>query len=171
MATGDIPLKKIGFISKLNGYKGELVLAADGADFFEEKFLFMVMDGIPVPFAVEEIFEKGGGVVIKLEDVNDIDHAQRFLRSEVFMQQKKKKKTAGKVSDHNLAGYRLVDASFGDLGPIVRIDELPQQEIAVCVVNQKEVLIPLNDDFIDEIDDVNRRIQVTLPDGLIALYL
>jgi 16S rRNA processing protein RimM len=165
-------LKKIGFISKLNGYKGELVLATDEDDIFEEEFLFMKMDGIAVPFFVEEIFEKGGSVVVKFEGVNDEAQALRFVKQEVFISQKKKakeNKKADPASLQELVNYHLVDSVSGDLGPIIRIDEFPQQQIAVCVIKEKEIMIPLNDDFIDEVDSLNRRIMVTLPEGLLEI--
>ena len=166
----ELSLKKIGFISKLNGFKGELVLAADGEDFFDEKFLFMNRDGIPVPFFVEDMFEKGGSVIVKLEDINDEEHALLLVKEEVFILQKKKNK-AEKFSSQDLVGFTIIDAVFGDLGPILRIDDLPQQEIALCRVKGKEVLIPLNDDFIDSIDEEKKQLNVKLPDGLIDLYL
>ncbi|MCX6276063.1 MAG: ribosome maturation factor RimM [Bacteroidetes bacterium] len=167
----DLSLKKIGFISKLNGFNGELVIAGTSEDFLTEKFLFMFMDGMPVPFSVEEMFDKGGNVIVKLEDVNDEDSARRFIKLEVFIVQKKRKPKSEINSIHDLLNYHLIDSTFGDLGPIIRIDEFPQQEIAVCIVKEKEVLIPINNDFIDDIDDENRQILVTLPDGLIDLYL
>jgi hypothetical protein len=33
------------------------------------------------------------------------------------------------------------------------------------------VMIPLNNDFIDSVDEKTKRIMVTLPDGLISVYL
>jgi len=162
-------LKKIGFVSKLNGFRGELVIASDDENFIDEPFLFMKMDGIAVPFFVEDIFEKGGNVIVKFEDVDDESQGSMYLNKEVFIEQHEKEKPAISIKD--LVNYHIVDASFGDLGPILRIDEFPQQEIAVCEVNEKQILIPLNNDFIDEIDDENRQIMMSLPDGLIDLYL
>jgi len=167
----EFSLKKIGFISKLNSFKGELVLATNEEGFFDEKFLFMMMDGIPVPFFVEDIFEKGGNVVVKFEDINDEPAALQLVKHDVFIEQGKKKKSKGQVSIQELMSYRIIDAAFGDLGPIIRIEEYPQQEIAVCVVKEKEVLIPLNPDFIERIDDEKRTILVSLPDGLLDVYL
>jgi len=171
MKSENFQLKKIGFISKLNGYKGELVLASGDDDFLEEKFLFMKIDGIDIPFAVENIFEKGGNVIVKFEDVDNEEQAVMFMNQEVFMEQKRKKKSRGVESILDLVGFHLLDSASGDLGPIIRIDEFPHQQIAVCIVNGKEILIPLNDDFIDEIDDENKQIKVTLPDGLVDIYL
>lgn len=167
----ELSLKKIGFISKLNGFNGELVIAGSGEDFHAEKFLFILIDGIAVPFSVEEIFDKGGNVIVKLEDINDEASARRFIKLEVFIEQKKRKSKSEIISVQDLINYHLIDSTFGDLGPIIRIDEFPQQEIAVCIVKEKEVLIPINNDFIDSIDDENRLINMSLPEGLIDVYL
>ena len=35
----------------------------------------------------------------------------------------------------------------------------------------KQVLIPMNDEFIEKVDKKNRQIKVTTPEGLIDLYL
>ncbi len=169
----EMAFKKIGFISKLNGFSGELVLATNEDDFFDEKFLFISMDGIEVPFLVVDIFEKGGNVIVKFEDINDEHKAQLFLKKNVFKEQKK----SGKKEKHQFDSakgfqdFRIIDAVHGDLGPIIRIDEFPQQEIAVCNVKGKEVLIPLNEDFIDSIDEDGMYILMTLPAGLIDLYI
>jgi 16S rRNA processing protein RimM len=171
MSSENPTLKKIGFISKLNGFKGELVLITEVDDVVDEEFLFMKMDGIPVPFFVEDIFEKSGNFIVKLEDVNDEFFAQRFLNHDVFVERKSRKKNIETFSSHELINYHIIDTVFGDLGPIVRIDNFPQQEIAICILKEKEIMIPLNDEFIDEIDDDQMRIAMTLPEGLINLYL
>ena len=168
----EIPnLKKIGFISKLNGYKGELVLITEVDDVVDAKFLFMKMDGIPVPFFVENIFEKSGNFIVKLEDVNDEFFAQRFLNHDVFIEKKSRKKNTESFSAHELMDYHIIDSVSGDLGPIIRIEDFPQQEIAICVLKGKEIMVPLNDEFIDDIDEERMRISMTLPEGLVDLYL
>jgi len=167
----NINLKKIGFISKLNGYKGELVLVTEDDSVAREKFLFMKMDGIPVPFFVEDIFEKSGNFIVKFEDVNDEFFAQRFLNHDVFVERKGKKKNTESISAHELIDYHIIDSTYGDLGAIIRVEDFPQQEIAICVLKGKEIMVPLNDEFIDDIDEVTMRISMTLPVGLVDLYL
>ena len=171
MRGENLNLKKIGFISKLNGYKGELVLITEADNVVDEKFLFLKMDGIPVPFFVEDIFEKSGNFIVKLEDISDEFFAQRFLNHDVFIEKKGKQRSAETFSAHELLDYHIVDASFGDLGPILRVEEFPQQEIAICLIKEKEIMIPLNAEFIDSIDDERKLVSVTLPEGLIDLYL
>jgi len=171
MPDNNFNLKKIGYISKLNGYKGELVLITEVDDVADEEFLFMKMDGIPVPFLVEDIFEKSGNFVVKLEDINDEFFAQRFLNHDVYIERKNRKKINEISSVHELTDYHIVDSTFGDIGPIVRIENFPQQEIAICILKEREIMIPLNDEFIDSINDDQMIISMTLPEGLISLYL
>jgi 16S rRNA processing protein RimM len=171
MSVEILNLKKIGFISKLNGYKGELMLVTEDDKVSAEKFLFMKMDGIPVPFFIEDIFEKSGNFVVKLEDVNDEVFAQRFLNHDVFVERKGRTKNPKVVSAHELIDYHIIDSTFGDLGPIVRVEDFPQQEIAICNLKNKEIMVPLNDEFIDDIDDEHKLVSVTLPEGLVDLYL
>jgi 16S rRNA processing protein RimM len=89
----------------------------------------------------------------------------------VFIEKKGKKKSADSFSAHELMDYRIVDTTFGDLGPIIRVEDFPQQEIAICIVKEKEIMIPLNAEFIDSIDDEQKLVSVTLPEGLVNLYL
>ncbi len=164
-------LKKIGFISKLNGYKGEVVVAGSTTDLTNEKFLFMMMDGIAVPFVVQKIFEKGNNTIVKFEDVNDEEYAKRFVSKEVFIEVKKGSRRKEELIADDYLNFSILDSSFGELGKIIRVEEYPQGQVAVCKVKEKEVLIPLEKDFIDEIDFDSQKIFVSLPEGLIDVYL
>ena len=37
--------------------------------------------------------------------------------------------------------------------------------------NDKEILIPINDDFILELDRINKTIKMDLPEGLLKIYI
>ena len=54
---------------------------------------------------------------------------------------------------------------------IIEIHEYPQQFVAVVPYQFKEIMFPLNDDPIIEIDEANGILKVDLPEGLIDLYL
>ena len=47
------------------------------------------------------------------------------------------------------------------------IFETPQQLLAQVTYQEKEILIPLNEDFIIKIDNKKKSISLQLPDGLI----
>lgn len=167
-------LSQIGFISKLSGFKGEVMLILENITFdslLKAKFLFIELNGIPVPFAVEEIKEKSGNAVVKFEDVNDVDYARRLVNNQVLIVSKRKKKTVKEASWMDMVGYEIIDPEYGSLGKIQKIEEYPQQMIATCNVNGKDVLIPLSEHLIKEINDEERKIYLELPEGLLDIYL
>src|ERR1043165_4406013 len=93
MAKANPTLTKIGFINKLQGYKGEVHCIIERGyveDYADEEFLFVVLDGIAVPWAVEEIKDKRGAAVIKFENVDSEEYAKRFIDAEVFVEKRKK---------------------------------------------------------------------------------
>ncbi|MEM6699798.1 MAG: hypothetical protein AAF599_15455 [Bacteroidota bacterium] len=56
------------------------------------------------------------------------------------------------------------------IGVIEEVIEMPQQEMAVINYKDKEVLIPMNEDFILEILEEEKILKVELPEGLLDLY-
>jgi 16S rRNA processing protein RimM len=166
-------LTKIGFINKLQGYKGEVQCIIEKGyveDYMDEEFLFIMLDGIAVPFAVEEIKDKRGAAVVKFESVNDEEYAKRFVNAEVFVE-RRTKKNIEEPDWNNLTGYEVIDKTRGSLGIIKAVEEYPQQLIATLIIKEKEVLIPLNEDFLESLNVDEKKIILNLPNGLIDLYL
>ena len=61
----------------------------------------------------------------------------------------------------------MVDALLGEIGIIDEVLEMPQQEMAFLKYKERDVLVPLNEQFIQSIDEANRQVMVDLPDGLL----
>lgn len=79
-----------------------------------------------------------------------------------------------------LEGYSVLDTSFGKLGRVVRIEENPAHPLMVVDRgtnegssvedgSSSELLIPVVDAFIDEIDEEARIIYTSIPNGLLDL--
>ena len=64
-----------------------------------------------------------------------------------------------------------IDETFGELNIIEEVNEFPMQFIAKCTINNKEVLFPLNDEIVTEIDEDKKIIYLDLPIGLVEMYL
>ena len=166
-------LTRIGFINKLSGYKGEVLCIIERGDvkgYANEEFLFVKLDGIDVPFEVEEIKDRRGAAVIKFRFSDTEEYAKRFIDKEVFTE-KKGKRNKDEPDWEDFAGYEAVDEVHGSLGIIKKLEQYPQQLIATFVINEKEVLIPLNENFVQRIDDESKQIFLKLPEGLIDVYL
>lgn len=164
-----------GKFGKAFGFNGELVLIPDQdhpEDFIASapKFLFLVLEGLPVPYAVESMREKSGNLIVKLERIDREDSARMLTHTEVLTEQEIE--DSG-VEDEllGLEGYTVYDETIGKIGVIEEIQEFPLQLIAVCTFQEREVLFPLNENTIMNIDDEARRLDVDLPPGLLDIYL
>ena len=167
-------LLRIGFVNKISGYKGSLKCIIDISrpdKLLKKKYLFLILDGLPVPFAIEEIEIIGTELIIKFEGIDSEAQAKKYIRKEIFADAKSNTK---KNEFHNWKGvtkYFVVDENHGELGIIEEILEYPMQYIAKCIVNGKEILFPLNDEIVLEIDSDEKKIFTALPDGLLDIYL
>ena len=80
------------------------------------------------------------------------------------------KKFASKSAPASLLGYTIVD-NEKSLGTILEVIEQPHQLLCRLEVQSKEVLIPLNEAFLQKIDHRKKQVVVTLPEGLLDIYL
>ena len=65
--------------------------------------------------------------------------------------------------------YRIKDEKTQAYFDIIRTEEFPQQLMAVVEVEKKEILIPLNEQLISDIDKENKIILMAIPEGLLDL--
>ena len=164
----------IGYISKTRGLKGEIQLFFERDDYRELDLdvLFIEIDGRLVPFFVEsyKLHANHTGYFF-LEDVNHIDQAKALVRLTVYLPDSKKPvRDAGEFLISDLKGFLVEDKTYGELGEITEIHRYPQQDVAAVAYKSSELLFPLNDDFIVEIDKENNLLKVDLPEGLVDIY-
>lgn len=169
---------KIGTTKKPFGVKGELKVDIQEAyleDFLHAKILFINRRGKPVPYFVEEI-RVAGMPLVKFEDVSNKEIAGKLGGSELLLrlsdvlpEEQRQLEVEEETEYSRLLGYEIVEATAGKIGRIEEVLEFPQQEMAALSYKGKDLLIPLNQQFINTIDAQKKRIQMTLPEGLLDL--
>ena len=168
---------EIGKTHKTRGVAGELKYSVSDTyweDFLKAEVLFIDVSGLKTPFFVESV-KTGRQEVLKLEDVDALEEAHALSNKVIFMRQsdlftKKMEEEVPLTSMFDiLPGYLMVDKKAGEIGGILEILEFPQQIMAVVQFGEKEILIPLNDSFIQEINQVDKKMLVELPEGLLDL--
>ncbi len=167
---------QIGFTKKTHGLQGELKIAVEEPFedlFFQAERIFLEQKGAKVPYFIESV-RGGGELIVKFEDINDKDAAMPLQSKPVFL-------PASEVPEETLLpidpvtmyagleGYRLIDQTLGEIGIIESIIAAPQQELAVLTYKGKEVLAPLNDRFVQNIDREARQVKGDFPEGLFEL--
>lgn len=168
-------LFSIGYISKTQGLKGEVqvYLEEDIIDeYFKNDTLFLEINSKPVPYFIENIRIQKSVAYFQFEDVDSIEAAKTLVGKRVLIPKKlRPKRKTGDLTYKDLVGYFVSDEKEGDLGEISEVFEYPKQFVASILVNDAEVLLPLNEDIIKGVDVKNKKIVVSMPDGLLDIYL
>lgn len=168
----------IGFTKKTYGTKGELKMKIEEKyveDFFKASVVFLLISGKKVPFFIENV-RFGNALLAKFEDLDSLQDAQSITSKEVFLREKDIVKEEDRQLEvietleyKKYESYMICDERVGELGEILEVLEYPQQEMALINYNEKEILIPLSEGLIEEIDEKGKKIRMNLPEGLLEL--
>ena len=72
---------------------------------------------------------------------------------------------------HEVIGFKVTDKLFGDVGILKGVNDSTPQALFEIERDGKEILVPVNDDFIDKLDKPNKILHLDVPEGLIEMYL
>lgn len=164
----------IGRLGKPHGVKGELSFwfADDVFDREEADYLLLEVEGILVPFFIEEYrFRSDEVALVKFEDVDTDSRARELTGCEVFFPRARGEADNGYLSWAEIVGYRIVDAATGaPVGTICRVDDTTANILfEVETPEGGEVLIPLGGEMSKDVDKAARIITMELPEGLLDL--
>lgn len=164
---------KIGLFTKPHGIKGEigLMTSSDVFDDSEDLYIVCDMDGILVPFFVEDYRYKTDNVILlKLKNVDDEQAAREFSNREVFYPlDKMEDDLIGDITWDSFIGYQVVDEALGELGPITDVDESTINVLLQIDHKGKEILLPAAEELILSADHENKTLTVSVPEGLLDL--
>ena len=160
---------RIGRLGKTHGVKGEVTLLFDD-DIFDRvdcDYLILEVDGILVPFFIEEYRFKGDTTAImKFEDVDTQQRAQELTGCNVFFPRLLAEED-NTPSLSMLIGFNLVEASSAAV--IGRIAAIDDSTANLLFELEDGTLIPANDDLIENIDMAKKQITMNIPEGILTL--
>lgn len=161
---------RIGRIGKPHGVNGEVFFYFDD-DIFDRvdaDYLVLDMDGILVPFYMDEYrFRKGSVALVRFCDIDTMERAAELTNREVYFP----RELAGQEDEAPtllfLVGFDIVDSSTDrHIGTITGVDDTTAN---VLFELNDGSLIPASDDLILNIDTEKEEIIMDLPDGLLTL--
>jgi len=166
----------LGKIVKKYSFKGEVLvkLDTDEPDIYDGlESVFIDLRGNLIPFFIEHAqLHKSELLRIRFEDVNTEEDADAILKSDLYLPLEFLPKLEGdKFYFHEIIGFTVKDTNFGDVGIITGINDTTAQALFEIDRDGVEILIPMNDHFIQKVDKENKVILVETPEGLIDLYL
>ena len=160
---------KIGRLGKAHGVKGEISFQFDDDVFdrVDADYLVLDLDGILVPFFIEEYrFRSDTTALLKLCDVDTQERARQLTNTDVYFPLSLADDDAP-ITYSFLVGFSLIDAHSGrNIGSIASIDD---QTANILFELEDGRLIPASDELIADIDKEQRQITIELPEGLLEL--
>lgn len=164
----------VGKLISTHGVHGRLVLAhtlADSSWLRKDMVLYLELSpGSYIPYFIEEFSawdDTRYGLL--LEGVDTLEEARKLQGVSVWVEEEWA--PAAKDDPSSWVGFRLVDRQLGGLGVVDAVIRMGPQWIAQLFCEGKEILVPLADDLILEVNQRNQYLRMDLPDGLVDLYL
>lgn len=188
-------LLKIAGILKSNGTHGEVLvsLSVSLEDIDTKEPVFIVFDGLPVPFFIEHIVPRGTDkALVKLTDSDSLEDAEELAGREMLADAENFEDEDGNGLD-SLEGWTVLDENGSKVGQISGYEDIPGNlciYVRLFPVNSdahvagknvrptasqdrqepysgEEILLPLHEDLIISLDDTTRELQLHIPDGLV----
>ena len=166
----------LGKIAKKFSFKGEvlLYLDTDEPELYENmESVFVEFNNNLVPFFIENSsLHKNDFLRVQFEDVDSEEEADSILNCDVYLPLSMLPKLSGnKFYFHEVIGFEIEDKRLGVFGKIVSINDTTAQPLFEVLNGEVEMLIPMIDHFLVEIDRKNKKVVMDLPEGLVEMYL
>ena len=166
-----MPFKKIGNILKPFGLEGRFVIRLDIVDTDFLRSLKNIYWGFgPEPEQVSEITYcdvRPRQIVIGLHGIHNRTDAENFITASLFVPENE---LIHDFESQNMLDNMLdcvvYDVEGNVLGEPLRIEPFPAQDMLILLRNGLEVMIPLAEDFITEINFSDKKVVLDLPEGL-----
>lgn len=160
---------KIGVLNKPHGVHGEIsfTFTDDVWDRVESEYLICRIDGILVPFFLEEYrFRSEQSALLKFDGMDTVEAVRPLSGVEVYFPHSlTPQEERDEYTWSYFTGFQVVDVQAGPLGTIDYVDD-STQNVLFSVGN---LLLPAVEEFIVNIDHGGRIIEMQLPEGLLDL--
>ncbi len=162
-----MPLQQIAKVLKSNGTDGGLLVGfrdIDPEDISLGEPVFIYFDGIPVPFFITDLTQRGNTrAIVHLNDVTSLEDAEELVGQSVWVDWEEEEGDGEGLGD--LVGWTLAGA-----GRITGFLDIPANPcLEVETKNGTSVLVPFHEDLILSADPDARVLEMEIPDGLLDL--
>lgn len=157
-------------------FKGEVLIKLDTDEpetYTEMESVLVEYNENLVPFFIERSsLHKSTLLRVKFEDVETELDAEDMVGAKLYLPLSSLPQLPDdKFYYHEIIGFEVIDETHGNIGKVVSINDSTAQALFEILKDGREILIPMNDEFIQKIDKPNKTLYLTTPEGLIDLYL
>lgn len=166
----------LGKIVRKYSFKGEVLIKLDTDEpelYTELESVFVDFNNNLIPFFIEQSgLHKSTLLRVRFEDVDTEQKAEEIIGLEVYLPLS----FLPELDDdqfyyHEITGFTAEDVNFGKIGIVKGVNDSTAQALFEIERDGKQILIPVNDEFIKKVDKKNKTILLDTPEGLIEMYL
>ena len=163
----------LGEVIKTHGLRGEVTVHLD-VDFPDEyetlESVFLLEEERLVPFFIDHIQINGEKAILKFEGIDSIDDAKSFVKSEMYLPLTFLPELKGDAFYyHDLIGCKVYNEDTL-IGEVQEVYDMGATQLIEVRNGKEEILVPINDKILKEVNTTDKKLKVSLPDGLLDLY-
>lgn len=164
----------IGRITRTHGVNGkvELQFTDDIFDRADAPYLFLEMDGLPVPFFWEEYsFKNQNTALFKFEDVDNEQQARRLVGARVSYDRRYAPHTAPDMESLQFfVGFSVLLPDGRRVGQVEAVDD-SSANVLLTIRHEdgREIMLPFHPDLVTSFDEQQRELVMNVPEALLSL--
>jgi len=164
----------LGYISKAQGFKGGLIAFFDVDDtkkYARLDHILVELNGVLTPFFLETINLKDKNFAhLKIEGIDDQESANELTGKDMYLNLDKLPKLGdGDYYLHDLVGMTVIDATHGEVGVVEKVLDYNNNPLLLIMDNTNEILVPLIDNFVKQVDKKAKTIKIDVPEDLLNI--
>ena len=177
-------LQQVAQVLKSNGTDGELVMGfreIAPEDINLQEPVFIVFDGLPVPFYIESLTKHGNTkALVHLTDIRSMEDVEEIAGKAVYIEADEMPELSLEEDGYAaLVGWMVLtpeipdhvgddDMSLIEIGEITDFLDIPNNPCIEVETENGAVMIPLHEDFILGLDPEYQEIIMQIPAGLLS---
>ena len=175
-------LQQVAQVLKSNGTDGELVMGfreIAPEDINLNEPVFIVFDGLPVPFFIESFTKRGNSkALVRLTDICSMEDVEEITGKAVYIEEDNLPEMSLEEDGYAaLIGWTLLTPEIPDqvgddmevieVGEITDFIDIPNNPCIEVETESGAVMIPLHEDLILSVDPEYQEIIMQIPAGLL----
>lgn len=159
---------RIGKVLKSNGTEGGLVMSfldIIPEDIDLQEPVFIEFDGLPVPFYFESFTPRGNNrALVQLTGVRNLKDADELAGADVYADYFEQDE------EEDFTGWTVRDQDGREVGTVFAHEDIPGNPcLWVKKADGEEVLLPLHEELVLEVDENRQILSLTIPEGILDL--
>ena len=163
----------LGTIVAKYSFKGEVLLKTDTdtpENYTNLKSVFINTGTDMVPFFIKKVqLHKSALLRIRFDEISNEQDAESILKKKAYLPLSSLPPLTGKrFYYHEVIGFEVFNGAER-IGILEGVNDQTVQHLFDIKGKRKNILIPIHDDFIEEVNRKQKRMVLILPEGLLEL--